>query len=378
MSRSEELPPDLRAALSLVLRQHKSYGELAGMLAITEEAVHDRAHAALTMLAPALARNVPAKAREDIGEYLLDQQPSAAALKRTRKLLSESDPAREWALALVSELAPLTDGELPEIPAPPEPEPAPEPEPLAVVESPKPKQPAKKAKPKAEQAPKPKAQPQKPPKPAQPAYPAAPSGPVPLASAASADGPPWEAAGRSLPSSKLGGGLLLAILLAAVVVVVILIVNNSGGKNDGGGASAKNTSSSTSTSTSGGPKEEGRFTLKAPESSSASTGVAEILSESGKKALFVQAEHIPATKGFFYAIWLYNSTNSALPVSRSPEVSSTHAFSGAVALPSNAGEFKEILITRETSTKPTRPGHVVLRGPFDANATSTSAGTPGG
>jgi outer membrane biosynthesis protein TonB len=375
MSRSEELPPDLRAALSLVLRQHKSYGELAGMLAISEDAVHDRAHAALTMLAPGKARNVPAKAREQIGEYLLGQQTSAAALKSARELLSESDPAREWALALAGELGQLTDGELPEIPGPPEPapEPEPEPEPPAAVEAPKPqpkpKAPPAKAKPKP--APAPKAKAQKPPKPAQPAYPAAPAGPVPLASAASADGPPWESAGRTLPSSKLGGGLLLAILLAAVVVVVILIVNNSGG---GKHHSSSTKSTSSSTSASGGPKEEGRFTLKPPESSSASTGVAEILSESGKKALFVQAEHIPATKGFFYAIWLYNSTNSALPVSRSPEVSSTHAFSGAVSLPSNAGEFKEILVTKETSTKPTRPGHVVLRGPFDANASSESGG----
>jgi outer membrane biosynthesis protein TonB len=373
MSRSEELPPDLRAALSLVLRQHKSYGELAGMLAISEDAVHDRAHAALTMLAPGKARNVPAKAREQIGEYLLGQQTSAAALKSARELLSESDPAREWALALAGELEQLTDGELPESPEPPKPEPEPEPEPPAAAEPPKPKaSPAKaKTQDKPKPAPAPKAKAQKPPKPAQPAYPAAPAGPVPLASAASADGPPWESAGRTLPSSKLGGGLLLAILLAAVVVVVILIVNNSGG---GKHHSSSTKSTSSSTSASGGPKEEGRFTLKPPESSSASTGVAEILSESGKKALFVQAEHIPATKGFFYAIWLYNSTNSALPVSRSPEVSSTHAFSGAVALPSNAGEFKEILVTRETSTKPTRPGHVVLRGPFDASASSESGG----
>ena len=55
MSRLDELPPDQRAALSLLLRQRKSYGEVASMLGIGEQAVHDRAHAALAVLAPRLA-----------------------------------------------------------------------------------------------------------------------------------------------------------------------------------------------------------------------------------------------------------------------------------------------------------------------------------
>ena len=52
MSRLDELPPDQRAALSLLLRQRKSYAEVATLLGISERAVHDRAHAALAVLAP--------------------------------------------------------------------------------------------------------------------------------------------------------------------------------------------------------------------------------------------------------------------------------------------------------------------------------------
>ena len=64
MSRLDELPPDQRAALSLLLRQHKSYAEVAALLGIAERAVHDRAHAALAVLAPAQARELtPERAR---------------------------------------------------------------------------------------------------------------------------------------------------------------------------------------------------------------------------------------------------------------------------------------------------------------------------
>jgi len=53
MSRLDELPPDQRAALSLLLRQRKGYAEVAGLLHIPARAVHDRAHAALAVLARA-------------------------------------------------------------------------------------------------------------------------------------------------------------------------------------------------------------------------------------------------------------------------------------------------------------------------------------
>src|SRR6185312_5761927 len=67
MSSIDELPPDQRAALSLLLRQHKSHEEVAQMLGIAPQAVHDRAHAALAVLAPAQARQLDAGQREEIG-----------------------------------------------------------------------------------------------------------------------------------------------------------------------------------------------------------------------------------------------------------------------------------------------------------------------
>ncbi|HEY2536705.1 MAG TPA: sigma factor-like helix-turn-helix DNA-binding protein [Solirubrobacteraceae bacterium] len=51
MARLEDLPPDLRATLSLLVDRGKSYAQVAELLGIPEQAVRDRAHAALDALA---------------------------------------------------------------------------------------------------------------------------------------------------------------------------------------------------------------------------------------------------------------------------------------------------------------------------------------
>jgi hypothetical protein len=116
VSRLEGLSPDLHATLSLLLAQRKSYAEIAGLLGIDEHAVHNRAHAALAMLAPSEARELTAAQRERVGEYLLGQDDPAAR-RETRAELERSASARAWAQALAGELAPLAAEPLPEIPA---------------------------------------------------------------------------------------------------------------------------------------------------------------------------------------------------------------------------------------------------------------------
>jgi Sigma-70, region 4 len=307
MSRLEELPPDQRAALSILLRQRKSYAEVAAMLGIGEQAVHDRAHAALAVLAPGAARGLDPALRAEIGDYMLSQQPGVAERLRTRTLLSSNAQASRWGHALAAELK--GEGELPDLPPAPAAATAPDGESAASQR---------------------------------------------LAEAAASPSL-WEP--PAARSSRLGGALLLGAIVVAVVVVLILVFA-------GGGSSHKHTSSTSSTATKTGPKQEARFPLKAPRNS-ASTGTVEILSEGGKHAFYIQAEHIPATRGrFFYAVWLYNSPTSALALSKSPPVGKSHKLAGAALLPENAGEFREILLTKETSTHPKRPGHIVLQGPF--------------
>ena len=298
MSTVDELPADQRAALSLLLRSRKSYAEVAGLLGIAERAVHDRAHFALAVLAPREARGLDAAQREEVGDYLLGQQPGVGERMRTRTLLSSTPAAAGWARALATQLQPLTDSPLPEIPS------------------------------------------------------AAAQEPYPLSQASTT--PPATAAA---PSSRRGGAVLLAVLAAAAIVAVILIVS------DGGGSSGKKSATTSSTTSAGGPKQEGRIALQPPAGTrSGSTGTVEILAEGEKRAFYIQAERLPETKHFFYAVWLYNSPSSAVPLSKSPPVGKSHKLAGAALLPENASKYKEILLTRETSTRPKHPGHVVLRG----------------
>jgi hypothetical protein len=95
--------------------------------------------------------------------------------------------------------------------------------------------------------------------------------------------------------------------------------------------------------------------------------VVEILSEGSKRAFYIAADHLPPSRGFFYAIWLYNSPTSHLGLSRAPAVGSNGRLEGGALLPANAGEFQHMLVTRETSDRPTSPGPVVLSGAFSVS-----------
>ena len=335
MSRLDELPPDQRAALSLLIAQHKSYAEVATMLAIPEQAVHDRAHAALAVLAPQLARQLAPGRREEIGDYLLGQQLSAADSQRTRTFLSASPPAREWAQAIAAELAPIAGGSLPELP-PAVPGGAPGIAPAGPAGVP-------------------------------------PAGGETLAHAAAAaaeaartpapPGAPGTPGGARQPSSRAGGAILLVAIVAAIVVAVVLLTGGGSSKHTGT-TSTKAAASAKTTGTKTGPAVTARIIMRSPSRRSRAIGAVEILQESGRRAFYIAAENLPATNGFFYAIWLYNSPSSHEPLSRAPAVGSTHRLEGGSLLPSNAGDFSQILLTREHSSHPSRPGPVVLRGRF--------------
>ena len=330
MSRLDELPPDQRAALSLLLRQRKSYAEVAQLLGIPARAVHDRAHAALAVLAPREARLLPPERRAEIADYLLGQQRGVAERLRTRTYLGGSEPARVWAHAIAAELASIAGFELPEIPT-------------GTVAS------------------------------LQQSVVAAGSS-SPSSAPIGAEGDPGKPSTSSLPSSRVGGAILLAVIVAAIVVAVILL-SGGGGSSTNTTASTTKTTSTSSTSTpaktktkttakKGEPTVEKQLTLKPPKAGSGSIGVVDVLVEKGKRAFYIAAEHLPETKGFFYAVWLYNSHTSAVPLSKAPSVGSSHRLAGGALLPTSASKYHEILLTRETSDHPKHPGPVVLRGAF--------------
>jgi len=303
MSRLEELPPDQRAALSLLVRQRRGYAEVADMLRIPPQAVHDRVHAALAVLAPRQARAVDPAQRLEIGDYLLGQQASISERLRTRTYLGGSEPAREWARAVAAELAPLANGQR-----------------LADIPS---------------------------------------AGP---GAGAQQDRAPSAAEGRqgpsepTPPSSRLGGALILAAIVVAIVVTVVLVTTGGGKASGHGKTNAKSTTTS--------PKPAvHQIVLHAPRKGR-QIGVVEVLTEAGKRAFYIEADRLPETKGFFYAIWLYNSPTSAEALVKATPVGKSHHLAGGALLPTNAASFGKILLTRETKTRPTRPGPVVLQGPF--------------
>ncbi|HWX97069.1 MAG TPA: sigma-70 region 4 domain-containing protein [Solirubrobacteraceae bacterium] len=324
MSRLDELPPDQRAALSLLLRQRKSYGEVATLLAIDERAVHDRAHAALALLAPRQARELEAERREAVGDYLLGQQPSVADRLATRTYLAGSEPARQWAQAISDELSPLAPGPLPEIPTD-----------------------GAGAAPAAEQ-------------------PSAPSAAPARAGAVAGDDPfasPEHPLAQRLPSSRVGGALLLLAIAAAVIVAVVLITGGGGSH-----ASKAASRSAAAAKTTSGPALTQRLTLRSPSPGSKTVGVMDILVEGSRRAFFIDAENLPESKGFFYALWLYNSPTSHRPLSASPPVGSSHRLQGGALLPSDAASYHTVLLTRETSRTPAQPGPIVLSGPFSVGS----------
>jgi hypothetical protein len=345
MSRLDDLPPDQRATLSLLLRRRKSYADVAAMLDIAERAVHDRAHAALAVLAAPQARELSAEQREEVGDYLLGQRTSSAENLATRTYLEGSPQARAWAHALTAELAPLAAGApLPEIPAGTQSKPRPQSPPPAPPRSPSRLQ--------------------------------APSDEDSTEGAASLPPiPPHRPrpdAARSAPRSRLGGALLLAAIVAVIVVAVVLIAKGGGGGSHSSSNSTAETETGTTSSTgstgtqTGKAKEDKRITLSSPDSASKSAGVAEVLSEGKQYAIYLAAQHLPQSKGkgFFYAVWLYNSATSFEAVSRAPEVGSNGSVQGGALLPKDAGKYHTMLLTRETASTPTKPGPVVLTGPF--------------
>ena len=73
------MAPDQRAALELVLRQGRSYGELAELLGMPEETIRTRARGGVAALAPPdLA--APGESGE-IADWLLGQRDAAPELR---------------------------------------------------------------------------------------------------------------------------------------------------------------------------------------------------------------------------------------------------------------------------------------------------------
>jgi hypothetical protein len=325
MASIDDLPPDQRAVLELVLRRGRSYDEIAQLLSIDRAGVRQRALAALDALGP--QTRVPSERRALITDYLLGALPAQVA-EEVRVRLGESASERAWARVVGSELGGLSDGPLPEIPA----------------GGPAPGQPAE-ASPAAE-----------------------PLAPEPVSR------PP-----RARPASRAGGTVLLAGGAAVVVAIVLVLILSGGGGSKPGPSAASSAAAATpatastgatgatgTTGTTGASKVVAQINLKPPTGGTTPVGIAEVLSEQGKTGIAIVAQGLAANTKHppdAYAVWLYNSpTDSHILGFVNPAVGSSGKLQTAGGLPTNASHYHKLLVTRETRSNPRKPGKIVLEG----------------
>jgi hypothetical protein len=371
MIRIEELSPDQRAVLSLLLRQRKRYDELAAALDVPASAVHDRAHAALAVLAPGKARLIEQPVREQIGEYLLGQQDEEQAAA-TKASLANSSAAREWARALAVELSKLAAQPLPEIPAAEQTAGISAAEQTAGISAGEQTagisagEQTRNADARADND-------------AASETHAAGASPRLAASGVPASPPsPRPAA----PISRRGGAILLSVIAAVVIaiVAVVLVAGKSGGPNAGANQTASHSNANSGTGATGqhgggsgnastpnaaNTSIEKVAELKPVGSGSAAKGAAAIAAENGKHAVLLSATGMPRTNGFFYVVWLIDSEGKITVFGRTPSVGSKGTVRAVELLSANPATVSGIELTRETTEHPSSPGTVVLRGVFN-------------
>jgi Sigma-70, region 4 len=116
MATFDQLPPDQKAILELVLQRRQSYADLGDMLGIPTARVRELARQALADLSPRSAARVDSDWRGQVADYMLGQQtgPEGTA---TRGHLKRSEAARLWAISLLDSLDHLySDGNMPIVP----------------------------------------------------------------------------------------------------------------------------------------------------------------------------------------------------------------------------------------------------------------------
>jgi hypothetical protein len=93
-------------------------------------------------------------------------------------------------------------------------------------------------------------------------------------------------------------------------------------------------------------------------------GIAEILKQGANNGIAIVAQGVtPNTKHNAYAVWLYNSpTDSHILGFVNPGVGANGRLSTAGGLPTNAGRYKQLIVTLETQANPHVPGTIILQG----------------
>jgi len=324
MASLESLTDGQRAVLQLLLRQGKSYDDLAELLRTDAAGVRTRAHEAVDALGP--DSEVGPDRRHEIADYLLGQQ-TASQRAASREYLEGSAAGRAWARAAVAGLAPVAgEDALPDIPAERE----------EVAE----------------------------------AF-------VALEKRA-------ERQEEVKRSSRLGGALIAAGL-GLVIAIILIVVLKPGSDDDPNTAATTQPATTSPSSTTPGTTTPGTTTpgtttpsgenfqvlaqgelRPAQGTDSTARGSVAIVRfpTTNQFRLALQARDLPpsSARGSAYGVWFYSSATKALFIGFPDTVVGRDGRLETVAdLSPETPNFTEVLLTRERTESPTKPGTVILR-----------------
>jgi hypothetical protein len=350
MPRLDDLPADQRAVLQLVLRQGRSYADIAATLRLGEDAVRRRAHAGLDALAPAAGAAGAARARA--ADWLLGQQDAGEAAA-TEAALADDPATRAWARAVAAELEPVAARPLP---TPPEGPAAAEPH----DDEPHDPEPYEAEPYEAD------------PHDAEP-YDAEPYDAEPAAAA------PGPGPARSRPrASRRGGALLLAAVVLVAVVALVLVLR--GGDDDGAQRAASTSTEAAQAGDSG--RIVAQVNLRPPEGAPRprALGVVQVLDAGGRQAInaIVQGLRRPRTNTSGYGMWLIadDGRRRWLGYFNTADEQGRLVAVGQLDRGIDVLRFDRMLVTRETSTRPRQPGTAYLQGAI-ARASAQQQGAGG-
>ncbi len=339
----DRLAPDQRAAVELVLRQGRSYGELSELLGMPEETIRTRARSGLAALAP----DLPAPARSgEIADWLLGQQAAAHAA-RTREFLLADPAANRWAATVAAPLREIPGGDsVPDLPT--------------GTDAAPPRVNGKHAAPRGDED------------------------ASPAARAASrrrhgrrggrrrrrADGARGDDSSPRGRSSRLGGALLLGGALVIVAVVVLFVV--LGGGKDNSGTTADDSPSSTvaATATPAVTVSPDAIVLKGPIGSK-SVGLMQLVRTNDNTVRFALAgqDITPNKPGEVYSLWFTKKNGDAQllgdisqPVGSNGQLLSAGPGNADVAkFPDWYASYDSVLVTLDEKGSK-KPGEVILKG----------------
>lgn len=320
MASINELPPDQVAVLRLLLTQGASYESIASSLRIEPREVRSRAAAALDSLAT--SSPPPADQRDETTDYLLGQQ-DAGQRARSRRMLASSPQALTWARSLADPLSELASSNLPELPEPSS---------------------------------------------SAPRVPEDDDGMVAVAGAGASTGA--AAASGSASAGRPAGGQRragLALLAAAGAIVLV-----GAGFFVGRGTAPDTPTSSPGTTVAGGAGQPdggarplAAARLRPPPGSPApkALGIAQFARQRGQTILGVAAQDMPkAPKGSGYGVWLEGGAGRPVWLGYFAAVNDRGQIGAQTPAPVNPASYKTLLITLETTRKPTAPGKTYLSG----------------